>query len=107
MVLSYFSSVLFQGENYDLLLHSLGKDDLAMFRSFLSLSIEIEVKETTCAENHTCDEKQTESLPVSYSLQSEDLGHGNVPEQLKNQRHKKNSYDHETHDESHAKLLAA
>jgi hypothetical protein len=72
----------------------------------LSLSIEIEMNITTCAENHTCHEKQTESLPVAYSHQSEDLWHGNVPEQLKNQRDDKNYYDRETA-ENHAKLLAA
>jgi hypothetical protein len=73
----------------------------------VSLSVEIEMNKTTCAENHTCDQKQTETLPVSYSLQSENLRHGNVPEQLKNQRHNKNSYDRETDGENHAKLLAA
>ena len=28
----------------------------------LSLFIEIEMNKTTCAENHTCDEKQTENF---------------------------------------------
>ena len=74
-------------------------------RSF-ALSIEIEVNKTTCATNHICDEKQPESLPVSYSLHSENLGQGDVPEQLKNQRHKKNCYDYKPDDESHANLLA-
>jgi hypothetical protein len=100
----------FQGQNYHLL-HSLGMDppgDVSGRFVVSSLSIEGEVKKTTCAENHTCHEKQTECLPVPYWAQSENLWHGNVPEILKKRRHKENHDDRET-DESqrhHANLLA-
>lgn len=72
----------------------------------LSLSVEIEMNKTTCAEDHTCDQEQTETLPIPYSLQSENFRHRDVPKRLKNQRHNKKSYDHETDDENHAELLA-
>jgi hypothetical protein len=67
------------------------------------------VTETTCAENHTCHEKQTESLPIPYCPQFEDIWHGNVPEKLKNQGHKENHHDRETDENQrhHADFLAA
>jgi hypothetical protein len=60
--------------------------------SALRLSIEIEVNKIVRAENHACHEKQTESLPVPYSLESENLRHSDVPEKLKNQRRDENRY---------------
>jgi hypothetical protein len=75
----------------------------------LSSFIEIEMKKTRRAENHSCHEKQTESLPVPYSHQSENLWHCDVPEKLENQRHhEKQQYDRETDEnQSHASLLAS
>jgi len=67
----------------------------------LCLSIEVEVKETTCAENHTCHKKQTESLPVRYCPQSENLWHGNVPEKLKKHRHQEHQSDCESENQWH------
>jgi len=54
------------------------------------LQIEIEVKKITRAENHACHQKQSESLPIPYCPQSENLRHGSVPEKLKKQRHDEN-----------------
>jgi hypothetical protein len=60
------------------------------------LSIEVEVKEPTCAENHACHKKQTESLPVRYSPQSENLWHRNIPEKLEKTRQKEKESDCES-----------
>jgi hypothetical protein len=72
----------------------------------LSLSVEIRMNETTCAENHARHEEQTECLPIFYCPQFENLGHGNLLEKLENQGYDKNRYDSET-DENHANSLPA
>jgi hypothetical protein len=63
----------------------------------VQLPIEIDVKKITHAENNDCHQKQSESLPIPYCPQSENLRHGNVPEKLKDQRHDENcSHDRES-----------
>jgi hypothetical protein len=95
----WFFSYLIRGRILRIFLNVTVTDSAKLLPCFsvgLSLSIEIEVEKITRAENHACHEKQTKSLPVPYCPQSENLWHGNVPEELKNRRHKENHHDRET-----------